>query len=329
MSETVKNLKPKMKVLPHYSLLPLKHDTVVMAKADGEFNAVYFNRNGVKSGVQSENMWATLRLSRDLPCLRELEESCYKAKLEKATFLAELYAVDDGKMLQLPKLIHHIRAGDKNLIHLGIFDLLEVNDRSFTNEDYSWKISEVRSWLEGWRHADVLPYIVPETADDVEKFWKHYVEELNFEGIVARNGEWTKIKRNQTVDAVIIGINKKPLTKDTLVTSLKVGLKDADGNIVELSDVASGIDHGLRATLWKLTDFKVREDDKTIWIKPLVVVEIGYIELFQSTRTVLDADLHKRGTKQFYSLRSPKLLSIRSDKKPTADDIGESQLGGY
>jgi len=93
--------------------------------------------------------------------------------------------------------------------------------------------------------------------------------------------------------------------------------------------VASGIDLKLRRELYRLIDLKVQEDSKTIYIKPLIVAKIVYQETYEADRPLLKWDGSKYssvGSTRFLSLRSPRLVDFRKDKKPTPEDIGVNQL---
>ena len=98
---------------------------------------------------------------------------------------------------------------------------------------------------------------------------------------------------------------------------------------MEIGDVASGIDLQLRKALYQLLDFKIAEDENKIWIKPLLIANVEYTELFPSENKVY------RYTPQGYietaktnlvRLRHPRLLRFRPDKQPTPQDVGLNQI---
>lgn len=79
----------------------------------------------------------------------------------------------------------------------------------------------------------------------VLEFW---VEERGYEGLFVRSdGDLYKIKKHATVDAEVIGINKRKKFAEKQVTSLKVAFMDKEGRLIELGNVASGIDYPLRS----------------------------------------------------------------------------------
>ena len=55
---------------------------------------------------------------------------------------------------------------------------------------------------------------------------------------------------------------------------------EEDGTLIEVSDVASGIDHSLRHSLWQLMEYKVGEDKESVLVEPLVIVQIRMDYIF-------------------------------------------------
>jgi len=324
----IDHLKPKMKTLPSFKALKIvSGQTVVQVKVDGEFTLLSYS----KEGSFTVNRWGRART--DFPALNEFEEAMRKRSFERAELLCELYAAEDDRPLKLPDYIHHIKSGDPNLIkkvNIGVFDLISINGQP-VRQNYAWKLEEVSGWLQGCSLCRVLPYIKPETVQDVEEFWRRWVEEKGYEGLVARsNGEIYKIKPISEVDAVIIGINKRKLFWSKQVTSVKLALMDSQGRFVEIGDCASGIDHKLRSSLWRLMEFKVAEDDKMVWIRPIVVCTVQYTDLFKGRNKVFSYDEKNGYTQVGYMelvrLRHPRLVCFRPDKQATPEDLRIEQL---
>lgn len=323
----VADYKLKMKSLISIPRLHINADTIVTAKADGDFNLYSYNRNGESCTI---NRWNTKRTN--LPCLLALTQALDRQQfIQTAKLLLELYAVENGKMLKLPKYLHHVKTGDINKVRAGIFDLISINGNRIPH-DYGWKLDEMKSWLDGTDLCHVLPYIHPKTVEDVKQFWNLWVVGRGYEGLVARNGgDIYKIKKHANVDAVVIGINKRPKLADKQVTSLRLALMDKNGNFVELGDVASGIDHALRSKLYNFIDtFKISEDKDTIYIKPFLIVEIKYTETYDRDRNIFTIENDGRrkilGTRKFYSLREPRLVRFRTDKTVNPTDLRLEQI---
>jgi len=113
------------------------------------------------------------------------------------------------------------------------------------------------------------------------------------------------------------------------VRSIKLALMQPDGTFIELSDCASGINEELGKALFKLLDQKVGEDDRTIYVKPIVVCTVQYTDTFLKDRPVLKYEQEKYtqvGTKPFVSLRHPRLIRFRPDKTVNPQDLRTTQI---
>jgi hypothetical protein len=324
----IDSLKPRMKALPSFKYLQIVRDeTVVQVKADGEFTLLNYS----EAGSCTVNLWGRARL--DFPALNEFHKAMQGTGVKDAKLLCELYAMEGGRPLKLPDYIHYVKSGKPELlekVRIGVFDLLSV-DGSQVQQSYAWKLEEVGGWLSNCRLCHVLPYAKPSTLEEVEAFWRRWVEETGYEGLVARsNGDLYKVKPFSEVDAVIIGINKKKLFWSNRVTSVVLALMDDQGRFVEIGDCASGIDREAQSSLWKLVDFKVMENSEILWVKPLVVCTVRFTDLFKGKNTVYVYD-EKHGylyqnLMDFVRLRHPRLICFRPDKKVTPVDLRMEQI---
>jgi ATP-dependent DNA ligase len=330
--------KPNMKALDHIKdVLPfLQKGTVLMAKVDGEFTLLNYDREGQSYTL---NKWGKKRT--EFPALDEFVNTLNKTAIKKAEILCELYAMENGFPLKLNKFISYVKSHNEaliaNNIFIGVWDLLSVNGFPI-KEPYAWKVSEVKSWIRECRLVHVLPFIQPKTIEDVEDFWQSFVTMNGYEGIVVRpeNGIY-KLKPIHDLDAVIIGINKKNkfekgfnLFDKENVTTMKLALMEEDGTFIEVSDVASGIDHTLRKALWQLMEFKVEEDNEVVWIQPCVVVKLQYTELFitegSDRRRFTGSSYMDMEKRPFVRLRNPRLLGFRPDKEVNPQALRVSQI---
>lgn len=337
VEEKTNHLKPVMKTLLSVKNIPLP--SLLQAKADGEFTFLTYNRLGFSFTTQQAytlNQWGRLRMN--FTALNEFSSAMKQTNIQSAELLCELYAKEQDKPLKLPQFIHYVKsklASDHNKVHMGIFDLLSIDGQPIT-QGALWKYHLVASWLKDCPHVSVLPYFHATTKDEVVAFWKQSVEQQGYEGLVVRtNNNTFKIKPFAELDAVIVGINKKTsygksnLFAQNQITSLHLALMTPEGYFVEIGDVASGIDHQLRSTLWKLMDYKIDEDDNIAWIKPLVVCTIEYADLFKTRNKVYDFQNNKYRflwTTNLIRMKSPTLKGFRHDKKVTPQDLRKEQI---
>lgn len=242
--------------------------------------------------------------------------------------LCETYAVEGERLLKLPDVTHLLRGnGVHDQIRLMVFDIAEVNG-AIVNNDYWWRLGELEQWLKDARLCHAARAIKPKVEEDIVSFWNYWMRR-GAEGVFARspNGLF-KVKQLLTLDCALIGINvDKPEWRRTgRITSLKLGLMTKDGELVETGDCSSGITYDLRVTLRKLLDFKVKQTSNTIYVKPIIVVEVQINDAYPKEQPVFDVNFNVVKRIQAFTLRHPRLVRFRGDKRPTYPDIRLDQL---
>jgi len=330
----VTSFKPKMKVAKTLNDIPfsfekMRRNITVQVKADGEFNYIKYQREGETFAINRFG-----RKTVDLPALNELVSCLAAWNIVEAEFLAEMYAVDEnGKPLTLPNLIHYLKGSDARLhnrIKLGLFDLHSLNGKK-SELIYPLKFEQMQAWFEKAQLVHVLEWIEPATKEDVDNFWHEKVEKEKWEGLIIRqNGETWKVKPNCDIDAVVIGINKNNKGfAEGKARSLKIALMNEDGNFVEIGD-CSGIGEAESEELYKLTEFKIGEDNTTVFVQPFVVVTIEYIQTYPDTRNkvyaIQNGVIREVGEQTLVRLRNPHVKTYRADKKACIEDVGLNQI---
>ena len=325
--EDVSSLKPVMKSVNINTLMKsIPNGLTLTAKLNGDFNLFHYIK-GV--GIYSMNRYGTTR-GKNLPHVQEVMNMLDQTGIHEAVLLGETYSVTNEKMDPLPTYIHKIRSEDPQLlkdIRVAFFDLVMVDGKRIA-QPYDFRLSELESWIHNGQQVHVVPNIKVNSLQDVEIFWKEWVESGNYEGIVARDelGNIFKVKPHKSVDAVLIGINKKDTLKEGIVTSVCMALMSPEGKFVKLSDVTVS-DAKLKKALFNFYQTRIiREDKNTIFIKPEVIFEVGYIDELKSERPVFAAGLNPSGNMPFVSLVSPKILRLRDDKTVNPKDLSLSQV---
>lgn len=330
--------KPRMKQAKSLDEIPWhfngKRNVVVQVKADGEFNYVKYQREGETYSVNRFG-----RKTTDLPALQQLKACLSHWNIVEAELLCELYAFDPAGPLKynpltLPKLIHYLKGTDTSLqqnIKLGAFELLSVNGVK-SDLIYPLKYEQMIEWFSGASLVHVLPYCEPSSMEQVQSFWDHNVEQLKWEGLVIRlNGDTWKVKPNVDIDVGIIGVNKNTKGFDEgKARSLKMALMNEDGNYVEIGD-CSGVGEDESKELFELTkSFKIGEDSTTVFVAPVVIATIEYIQTYPDTRNKvyhIEAGLiREAGETTLVRLRNPHVKAYRADKKACVEDIGLNQV---
>jgi len=325
----VKAMRPRGQLITDFTKVSITQDTVATVKCDGEFQVIAY----AQGEIRMLNQWGRERTETEIPALRELTQKLQEREIKQALLSAECYVASGEKMLKLPSLTSTLKGvGNKNQLRLGVFDLHELNNRRMT-EPYKWKLQELGMMLgtiQNGTKAYVVPFTFPNTAQDLAELWKTYVEDRSYEGLFVRsNSEYFKVKPRLEADAVIIGINKNHDTfQHQEARSLKLALIDQEGHFTILGDVGSGITQTIGRTLWSLTEHKIADDDKTLWIKPFAVVTVVFESLYQKEqpRFTFDGDFFEIGKVSFVSMRHPRLERFRPDKQASYEDTPTSQV---
>ncbi len=235
---------------------------------------------------------------------------------QKAIVDGEIVVLKEGRpSFRLLQMREHI--DDKFLIEersklfpavYVVFDILFL-DHDITTLPLS-KRKEKLDQLGKHKHVLIPDYIIGEG----EEYFKGVVRK-GFEGVMAkrldspylpgvRSRYWIKIKKKNTVDAVVVGY----LSDKRLISSLLLGVYDR-GKLRYIGRVAAGLDEETQSELYSKLQKINRHIEiegipeqlpiKPVWVKPTIVCEVEFLEVEPSGL-----------------LRSPVLLRIRYDKPP-------------
>ncbi|MEM2462979.1 MAG: non-homologous end-joining DNA ligase [Candidatus Pacearchaeota archaeon] len=198
---------------------------------------------------------------------------------------------------------------------LFVFDILELDGKTLVN----LKLLERKKILQ--KVIAKSPFIVscPWTRNG-ELLWKQVMKQ-GLEGVMAkkidscyeqkRSEAWLKIKRFNTADAVVVGFTKGEGFRAKTFGALLLAFYDNNSKkFVYAGKVGTGFDQASLEKLSKLmkklkTDkfrglvIEEKIEDKVVWLKPELVVEVKFLEL----------------TKK-HELRAPSFVRIRFDKEP-------------
>jgi ATP-dependent DNA ligase len=276
------------------------------------------------------NNWGKLR--KDYPALNEFEAVCRERGYSSLKLLAEPHLVVEGKMRRLPEFLHAIKSRvDLENVHLGVWDLVELNGVK-PKQPYAWRLQECVNTLNGTKRVYVLPFLVNPSREKLLAFWKEFVVEKGYEGLVLTKEEQRfRVKPVRTAECAIVGINKKQKLLNKEVTSVRMAMMTPQGDFVEVGDLGMAMERQLSRALFRLMDFKTQEEEKTIYVKPFVVVEVEFTTTYPAQQAVLrfnGTKYVKVATADFFSLREPRFKRFRQDKKAEPKDIPASQLFG-
>jgi ATP-dependent DNA ligase len=220
----------------------------------------------------------------------------------------------DGEFLAGKNLYDFLRArararangGDGDDLWLYIFDILYLDGVDLRDKPLAERkriLAETINVNVNGRVRLAEPRLC-HVKTEIEEEFRRAVESGE-EGVVVkptgslyRSGVWLKLKRRQTLDAVIVAAKKSPrFLRDGVPHSFLIGFAP---DFKPCSGVGSGLNSEERTAVASLIPIlKTREDREHIHLKPFLVVEIAY------------EDKLKDG-----GLRSPRILRLRTDKSP-------------
>lgn len=263
---------------------------------------------------------------------RKLEEMTVSlpdvvAKLSAATthdviIDGEVIAILNGKPMPFQTVLRRIRrkhdidaALEQIELRPCVFDILVCDGKTLIDLPFSKRreiLCEVMSEY-------VAPQIVSSSSEEIESYY-HVALDAGNEGIMLkvrdapylpgnRGKLWIKIKPEvDTIDLAVTGAEWGEGKRAKVFGSFILACQDENGDLLEISRVATGIDDAMLSTLYELfKDKVVSEKGKTVYFEPDVVFEVGYAELQRSTN-------YPAG----YALRFPRFVRLRDDK-----DVGE------
>ena len=267
--------------------------------------------------------------------LEEMTESIpdVVAKLSAATthdviIDGEVIAILNGKPMPFQTVLRRIRrkhdidaAQEEIELRPCVFDILVCDGKTLIDLPFSERRKILASVLTEY----VAPQIVSSSAEEIENYY-HAALNAGNEGIMLkvldapylpgnRGKLWTKIKPEvDTIDLVVTGAEWGEGKRAKVFGSFILACQDENGDLLEISRVATGIDDSMLATLYNLLKDKIiSEKGKVVTFEPDVVFEVGYAELQRSVN-------YPAG----YALRFPRFVRLRDDKDTTEIETMDS-----
>ncbi len=258
--------------------------------------------------------------------LPEVVELVRKFQFHDAIFEGETFALrEDGKPLPFQKTMRRFgRTQDvqrlKNEIPLFsyFFDLLYLNGESFVQVPYRERFQTLSQMIPS-------PYMIPRITAGNEKEARDFLTkslEAGHEGLMAkglhspymaghRGDYWLKIKPFQTLDLVVLAAEWGHGRRKGWLSNLHLGARDPEsGRFIMLGKTFEGLtDEMLRWQTKKLMELEITQDERTLYVKPELVVEVAFSDLQESPR-------YPGGL----ALRFARVRRYREDKTPTEAD---------
>ena len=120
-----------------------------------------------------------------------------------------------------------------------------------------------------------------------------------------RGKRWLKLKEAQTIDCVIVAVDRGSGRRTGWLSNYHLAVRDAD-SFAHVGKTFKGFtDEQFREMTARLGALAVSDDGYTVTVKPEVVVEVAYNEIQQSPT-------YPSG----FALRFARITRIRDDKRP-------------
>lgn len=245
---------------------------------DKELHILSCNENDITAQFpELETMSAAITAK---SCVLDGELICYDAEGNPN------FEYIQGRAQLGSRMIISIRAQDHPAT-FAVFDILEYNGKSLIDTP----LLERKKILEKIIGTSDRIVTVPYSADG-KKIWKE-IKKRDAEGVIAkvansayypgkRKDVWIKIKQFETADCVVIGYTQEK----RLISSLALGLYDSKGELIHIGNVGTGFTESLQKELYKklhpLHENVITGERNKLadikWVKPVVVVEVKYLE---------------------------------------------------
>ena len=286
-----------------------------------------FHKTGGKCAIYSR------RLEDMTSSLPDVVEMLNKATTHDVIIDGEVIAIMNGKPMPFQTVLRRIRrkhdvdnAADAVTLCPRVFDILVMDGETLIDMPFTRRREILESALTDY----VAPQIVSDSVEELETFYHESLDRGN-EGMMLkvldspylpgnRGKYWIKIKPEvDTIDLVVTGAEWGEGKRAKMFGSFLLACQDENGDLLEISRVATGIDDPMLSTLYGLFKEKIiAEKGKTVSFEPDIVFEVGYAELQKSTNYAAG-----------YALRFPRFVRLRDDKDVSEIETMESLTRRY
>ena len=220
-----------------------------------------------------------------------------------------MYGFRDGKALPFEggdSFLIAQKNGRFQDVRIAITDVLFDKGMNVCSLPYKERRQILETYVKQNSIVHLAEVRVVKTREEAEAWFRDRLEK-GYEGLIlkepnssyvpqSRSPSWIKMKNSDTFDCVLMGLFKKDKFH-----SLLLGVY-VDGQLKTVGKCASN--NFVRTTLQQMPELKTGEDDKVIWLKPCIVVEVEAQELVESPE-------YSSG----YALRFPRFVKLNPNKK--------------
>jgi len=296
-----------------------------------------FKYDGMRVVIEKKgnHYWLFTRRQEDVtkqfPDIVELARKCLKA--EECIVEGEALGINPktGGPLpfqQLSQRVHRKYDIDKISkeipVQVNLFDATYVNGKPLFNEPLSERRKELRKILDPIKGKfQPAKFIITTDIEKLEEFYGDAIKEKQ-EGLMLKVpnapyvfgrhvGTMYKIKPTmENLDLVVIGATWGEGTRARWLTSYMLACRDeGTGKLLECGMISTGLtEEEYKQTTQMLKPLIIREEGRTVWVKPKIIMEVGYQEIQKSPN-------YSSG----FALRFPRFLRDRSMDKSEPDTL--------
>lgn len=206
-------------------------------------------------------------------------------------------------------------------VMVNVFDILQYENENMLNSPFKKRRKIIEKIINIVKDKlQPAPEIITDSENEAEQFYKKALE-LGNEGVMAKNldsiykpgsrvGYGVKVKPIlETLDLVIVKADYGEGKRTGWLTSYTVACKNGD-ELLEIGKVSTGVKEIIQegnitySEITKMLEQNIENSgEKTIKVKPKIIIEVAYEEIQKSQE-------YSSG----YALRFPRVLRVRFDK---------------
>lgn len=316
----------------------------VTRKYDGEFATIVYE-DGIAVTINRSG-----RTRIGLPCVEEAAELLKAAGVKEAIIPAEIYVDDTDKRTRTHDLIHALsEKGDVRILHLAVFDILELNNQAYKPENYVETHRQLVEWFGKGLTVRPVEMEVASSNQQVKDLYHKWVDEGTAEGVVVRSDLpfVFKIKPRHYIDAVVIGFTEGTGDQWGETRTFLVAMMPEEGKYQVVGHVGGGMKDDLKKDMLKYFQQRVvsseyMETDSNFvafrMVKPDTVMEFSIRDVIYETangaieNNILrfeDGVYRIDKTVTGLSFIAPVFVRFRDDKEAVVMDTRLSQIEDF